>query len=282
MSTEFRSKFSEKDTSKNVFESIWHSKFLIPRLKKLELGHQFVMGDLGYREYFLEFIIELINKASTLDPLNILDLGCSYVRFRRALGEIRMNSRKYEYTGIDQIGLSKEASHSNALYIQYNLKKFENIIRPQSQDLVLCAGLIHYLPKISTIYEALRQSCSVLKPGGLMIFNLPHPDLLDPDSVNNIFNTTWMNVKPIIDGYLYEMQHFDSLGNSFTANILKLDLNKLNIYLRFLGFKILKIEIRKNPLEAFQKNQHLQSLTLEQLEQMADQNAHILYFLEKV
>jgi SAM-dependent methyltransferase len=266
----------------NVFEPIWNDpQFVIQNLKTLRLGAKFIMGDLGYRGYLLEYIGELINMHSTIDPLNILDLGSGNMRFGRAIAANYANSNKYNYIGIDQMDLSKDLGVLNTSYIQYDIKKFEKIIHPQSQDLVLCAGLIHYLPKISTIYEVLRQSYKVLKTGGLMIFNLPHPDLYDLEGVNNKIHPTWMHVKPRIEGYLYEMQHFDSLGNSFTANILKLDLNKLDQYLRFLGFNILKIEVRKNPLAAFVKNQHLQQLKPEELEELANQNTHILYFIQK-
>ena len=78
------------------------------------------------------------------------------------------------------------------------------------------------------------------------------------------------------------MQHFDSLGNSFTAKIQELDLEFLNKFLESIGFKVLKVEERKNPLKAFQRNQHLQSLNEDELKSLADQKAHIVYFLEKM
>ena len=92
-----------------------------------------------------------------------------------------------------------------------------------------------------------------------------------------------MRVVPkISDGFLYEMQHFDSLGNTFTAKIQELDLEFLNKFLESIGFKVLKVEERKNPLKAFQRNQHLQSLNEDELKSLADQKAHIVYFLEKM
>ena len=275
-------KIANKIPLTNAFEPIWNDpQFIIPTLETLRLGDKFIMGDLGHRAYLREYIDGLIAKSSTLDPLNILDLGCGNMRFGRAIATNQANPNQYNYIGIDQMEIQNSFLPRSSLYLKYDLEKYDKIIKPQSQNLVLCAGLIFYLPK-STIIKLFKQALKVLAHGGLMIFNLPHPDLYKPHSINNKVNLTWMRVAPkISDDFLYEMQHFDSLGNSYKANIHKLDIDSLNKFLKDSGFKILKIEVRKNPLEAFQKNQHLQSLTTKELEQMADQNAHLLYFIQK-
>ena len=270
-------------TQKNQFETIWSDpKFDLKKLEQLKLGDKFIMGDLGYREYLVSWVSDMIDKASTLEPLNILDLGCGNMRLGRALNKRRLNAKKYNYIGIDKIDFTQELSTASCLFTQYDVMKFEKILGRQDKDLIVCAGLIAYLKK-SDIFSLFKKTFRVLKPGGIMIFNLPHPDLHKPKNANNQSDPTWMRVIPkISDGFLYEMQHFDSLGNSFIANIQRLDLELLNKFLESIGFKVLKVEEYKNLLKAFYKNQHLQSLNEDELKRLADQNAHIVYFLEKM
>ncbi len=105
----------------------------------------------------------------------LLDLGCG-------TGNICRLMSRYAQTvvGMDSsAGMLREAEeHSvggNIVYVRGDMRNLQSVVAPETVDIVLSIFAYNCLETEDELKKVLRETYSVLRPGGVLIAQVPHP-----------------------------------------------------------------------------------------------------------
>lgn len=116
----------------------------------------------------------LLAACGPVDGLDVLDLGCGQGHFSRALA--RRGARVVGVDIAEQLLVYARAHEEQApLGVAYHLANAGEVVArwgPGRFDLVTAAMALHDMADVAAV---LRSTFEVLRPGGRMVFSLPHP-----------------------------------------------------------------------------------------------------------
>jgi ubiquinone/menaquinone biosynthesis C-methylase UbiE len=145
----------------------------------------------GARTVAEEILTDMINICQGKDPkqMRIIEIGCGAGRVTRALAEIFGEVHAVDVSG-EMVGLAKNAlaASPNAFVYQNNGKDL-SILPDGPYDFAFSTIVFQHIPSREVIYSYVRDVHRLLKPGGLLKFQVQGDSTMEtqPDD-------TWLGV----------------------------------------------------------------------------------------
>lgn len=199
---------SSFENQRSVDQSIENSHILFRNAPELEidLDEIYNIGDF-YRQKMVQDLTLAIDQNFSQSEVNIIDAACGNGRVLRSIKNLYTGNKQLNLNGFDNDMGSIIQAHQRSIEIEiefgiYDILEITDLYESNTADIIILTGVLFYFPpaKLDII---LNRVCKILKPGGLIYFNLLPFQLFDsPEAMlNKKSKVKWFEIHNPSNGY---------------------------------------------------------------------------------